>query len=202
MARRPIRGIIFDLDGTLVDSRLDFDAMRCEMGLPAGQPILESLERLNAPERQRCEEILRRHEWEGAQRAALMPGAADFLARLAPLRLQQAVLTRNSRAMALATLERVGLRFHPLMAREDAPVKPDPTAIRRICQSWTLAPEQVVMLGDYLFDLQAGRAAGAQTVLYARGRSADELPYADLADFVLSTFHDGDALLDWMAAGR
>src|SRR5258706_15978924 len=35
-----IRGLIFDLDGTLVDSRLDFDLMRQEMELPAG-PILE-----------------------------------------------------------------------------------------------------------------------------------------------------------------
>ena len=38
-----VRGIIFDLDGTLVDSRLDFDAMRHEMGLPTGIPILEGL---------------------------------------------------------------------------------------------------------------------------------------------------------------
>lgn len=37
------RGVIFDLDGTLVDSGLDFDSMRREMGLDPGTPILESL---------------------------------------------------------------------------------------------------------------------------------------------------------------
>ena len=41
-----IRGIIFDMDGTLVDSRLDYDAIRREMGLPAGMPILEGLEQV------------------------------------------------------------------------------------------------------------------------------------------------------------
>ena len=41
-AHRPpaaVRGVIFDMDGTLVDSRLDFDAMRREMGIPVGQPV-------------------------------------------------------------------------------------------------------------------------------------------------------------------
>jgi len=42
-----IRGIIFDLDGTLADSQLDFDAMRREMELPLGLPILEALTRLD-----------------------------------------------------------------------------------------------------------------------------------------------------------
>ena len=39
-----IHGVVFDLDGTLVDSALDFAAMRRDMQLPAGQPILEAFE--------------------------------------------------------------------------------------------------------------------------------------------------------------
>jgi beta-phosphoglucomutase-like phosphatase (HAD superfamily) len=56
----PLRGLIFDLDGTLVDSRLDFEAMRREMELPAGTPILEALEDLPAHRAERCREILHR----------------------------------------------------------------------------------------------------------------------------------------------
>ncbi len=41
-----VRGVIFDLDGTLVDSGLDFDLMRREMGLPPGKPLLESFDLL------------------------------------------------------------------------------------------------------------------------------------------------------------
>ena len=36
-----IKGVVFDLDGTLVDSRLDFDAIRAELDFPQGRPILE-----------------------------------------------------------------------------------------------------------------------------------------------------------------
>ena len=40
--RLALHGMIFDLDGTLVDSGLDFDAIRRDMGLPAGMPILDA----------------------------------------------------------------------------------------------------------------------------------------------------------------
>ena len=69
-----MRGVIYDLDGTLMDSRLDFDAMRDEMGLPPGQPILETLETLESDLRQRCDEILKRHESKGADLAAPFDG--------------------------------------------------------------------------------------------------------------------------------
>ena len=77
-----LRGLIFDLDNTLVDSRLDFEAMRREMELPAGMAILEAIERLPEPEAARCREILHRHELAGAERATLLPGVSELLAEV------------------------------------------------------------------------------------------------------------------------
>jgi phosphoglycolate phosphatase-like HAD superfamily hydrolase len=78
-----LRGVIFDLDGTLVDSRLDFDAMRAEIGIPGRQPVLEYVEKLPPGDfKERCWSILERHEMEGARIATLMPGMATLLARL------------------------------------------------------------------------------------------------------------------------
>jgi phosphoglycolate phosphatase-like HAD superfamily hydrolase len=54
-----------------------------------------------------------------------------------------------------------------------------------ICQRWRLAPTVVPFFGDYRFDLEAGRAAGMPTVLYAPGEIPD---YATLADHVLPCF--------------
>jgi phosphoglycolate phosphatase-like HAD superfamily hydrolase len=50
----------------------------------------------------------------------------------------------------------------------------------------------VILIGDYLFDLQAGRRAGVRTVLFARGRS---LEYGDQSDFVLDRFVESAAVL-------
>src|SRR5262249_5090298 len=125
----PIRGVIFDLDGTLVDSGLDFDLMRQEMQLPPGMFILEAMSQLAEPRASQCREILAGREWQGAERATLMPGVVEFLAQLEQRGVRRAVLTRNSREIALATLKRLGLSFDPVVAREDAPAKPDPTAV-------------------------------------------------------------------------
>lgn len=176
----PVRGVIFDLDGTLVDSRLDFDAMRREMGFARGQPILETIATLSqGAERERCLEILHEHERRGAHAATLMPGARELLDELSARGLPQAILTRNSRAMTDLALSRLALSFSQVLTREDAPPKPHPGGLHMICSQWELSPTDVLFVGDFHFDLVAGRAAGIRTVLYA----PDDLPdYAHEAD--------------------
>jgi hypothetical protein len=113
----PLRGLIFDLDGTLVDSRLDFEAMRREMELPAGTPILEALEDLPAHRAERCREILHRHEQEGARRATPLPGALSLVAELKRRGLRLGVITRNSRPLAEAMLAHFPEAFDPVISR-------------------------------------------------------------------------------------
>lgn len=198
MANAPIRGIVFDLDGTLVDSGLDFNAIRREMGLPPGQPILEALDHLDDEEAARCREILARHEWAGAERARLMPGVREFLDAIEGRAIRRAILTRNSRTIAEATLERLGLSFDPVVARDDAPAKPDPSAIWGICGIWGLDRRRVAMVGDFHFDIEAGRNAGVWTVLYTAGRPPDQVVGSDLADFHLECFARPEGLLAWL----
>jgi len=191
----PGPGIIFDMDGTLVDSGLDFAAMRCEMGLPDGEPLLEAIAELPDAQARRCWQILERHESEGADRATLIEGVSEFLAELHRRRWPTAVLTRNSREMTAATLRRFGLRFDTVMTRDDGPIKPDPASIHAICAKWNLHPNQAVMIGDYRFDIEAGRRAGTRTVLYTKGRDPADIPYAAGADYVLRSFFDYRELL-------
>jgi len=92
MAQAPstIRGVIFDLDGTLVDSGLDFDLMRQEMQLPEGLSLLEAIDQLDDARAAECREILARHEWAGADQAHLMPGVREFLSQLTARGMPQA----------------------------------------------------------------------------------------------------------------
>lgn len=196
-----IRGLIFDLDGTLVDSGLDFEQMRSEMGLAAGAPLLEALARLSAAEAERCHAILERHECAGAERAVLMPGVAEFLTEAAARGLRCAVFTRNGRQVAQRTLERLGLQFETIVAREDAPIKPDPAGIWTICRSWGLSPDEVAMVGDYRFDIIAGRQAGVKTVCYAARRSAQEVETWG-ADFCLACFSAPEKFWQWAAGEK
>ncbi|MDP1796391.1 MAG: haloacid dehalogenase-like hydrolase, partial [Planctomycetaceae bacterium] len=117
-----VRGMVFDLDGTLIDSALDFDLMRHEMGLPYGRPILEALAEVpEGDDKDRMREILRAHELAGADRATLFPGVSDMLAFLHGEKIPTAILTRNSRESTERVLSRLGLLFDQVLTREDAP---------------------------------------------------------------------------------
>lgn len=173
-------GVVFDLDGTLVDSRLDFAAMRQEMGL-GPEPILEQIAQLSPERRAYCEAILERHEVEGARRATLLPGAAEWTRFLDARNIRRAIFSRNSTAIIRDTLARVDLTFTDIIGREDGPPKPDPAGIRQLCGRWRISPQQILVVGDYLYDIEAGRAAGARTALVTLGRP---WPFSDRADHV------------------
>ena len=192
-------GLVFDMDGTLVDSGLDFQLIRREMGIADRQPILEAIQQMSPGEADRCREILARHERAGAERATLMPGVTDFLAEVRRRGWPAAVLTRNTRPLTLLTLDRLGLHFDPIITRDDAPAKPDPTAIEQICAAWRLPPERIVVIGDFLFDVQVAHRAAARAVLFTAGRDPQGLPGADEADFLLESFQMSDELFRWLA---
>lgn len=175
--------LIFDLDGTLTVPMLDFDGIRAEIGLPPG-PILESLARLSASERDAAHVILERHERIAAEESRLHPGAAEVVAELRRRGWPVAILTRNARRWAEFVFRKHGLLVDGLYAREDGPMKPSPQPVLTLCAAFDRDPAASWVIGDHLMDLQAGRAAGCRTVLMI---GADPPPdYADQADHVIA----------------
>jgi HAD superfamily hydrolase (TIGR01549 family) len=188
-----IRAVIFDLDGTLVESELDYQTMKREMRLPLDQPILESLAEVSDPaHRALCDEVLARHERAGSERAEWIAGAEQLLQQLDAWSLPLGIVTRNSRPATELVLGRLSCPIRDVMTRDDAPHKPDPTAILKLCDRWEIAPSECVMVGDYLFDLRAGRAAACGTVLFSRGEPP---AYAHEADHVIADLLDLLALV-------
>jgi len=177
---RGVKGVVFDLDGTLVTSELDFDRLRAEAGVPPGVPVLEYLETAGPQERRRVRAVLLAHERRAAERCDLLPGVRQVLEHLRRLGLKLALLTRNSRASVCRVLERFGIEFDCAVAREDARPKPSPEPVLKIAASLGLHPRELLVVGDYVFDVQAGRAAGARTALVHADGQLAETAGADL----------------------
>jgi HAD superfamily hydrolase (TIGR01509 family) len=193
-----IQGIVFDLDGTLVDSRLDFEAMRREMELPPNLPILEALASLPSQHAARCREVLHRHELDGAARATLLPGVSELLVILNRRGLRVAIATRNSRRITEATLAKLGLAIDLVLTRDDGPVKPDPWPVLHACEQWGVLSADVVVVGDFRFDVESGRSAGSRTVLLTHPHDPGSYPNVEKADLLLSSLAHHSRLLAWL----
>lgn len=180
----PIKAVIFDLDGTITQPYLDFDAIREDMGLPkdAG-PILELMEKMAPPQRQRIEEILHKHEQKAVTESTLNPGAKETLESLREAGILIGILTRNIRANALAIARKHSLHFDAVIGREDGPAKPDSFGVIEICRRFGVEPGETMLVGDYLFDLLCAKGAGAVAVLLANHSQADE--FVEHADFCI-----------------
>ena len=181
-----IQGVIFDLDGTLVDSQLNFAAMRRDMGIRDNEPILETLQQMQGAERQRCQEILARHERQGVAQSQPFPGIVEMLQCISRQGLPMAIVTRNRREFALQMLQQIPFLFDPVVGREEGPVKPDPWALLEIIKQWNLTPCEVAMVGDYRFDLEAGRRAGCRTIWFAHQRTPGSSDWHALADHTVA----------------
>ena len=172
---------IFDMDGTLTEELLDFEAIRREIGLPEKAPIIEHIALLDPDRRRLGQAILDRHEMAAAETCRLRPGAADVLAELRLRGVKTALLTRNSRACADRILTRHHLLLDHVATREDLPHKPHPEAITRIVRLLGAELRQTLMIGDFLFDLQTAEAAGTDSALLSVRSDGQWPPYYAMA---------------------
>jgi HAD superfamily hydrolase (TIGR01509 family) len=162
------RAVIFDLDGTLTEPILDFDAIRAEIGLPERMPILEQLETLTAEGRARAEEIMLRHERAAIAAATLAEGCADLIGHLRGREIPISILTRNVREVVETFARMFAFEFHAVYTREDGPPKPSPVGALSLCRAMGVAPADTLTVGDYKYDVIAGRDAGCRTALVSR----------------------------------
>jgi len=183
---RAVRGIIFDMDNTLVQSRIDFAAMKREvyeylLRLGLAEPemslsqwttsmLVEQAKREGLADA-RCEEamlIARRHEIAGMQGAVLEPGAERLLAELAGDYVL-AVVTNNTESAAFEALNRNGIahRFAEIVGRESMQeMKPSPSGFQEIVRRTGIDAANWLSVGDSWIDGRGSLDAGIPFVGY------------------------------------
>ncbi|HBO6757454.1 TPA: HAD family hydrolase, partial [Pseudomonas aeruginosa] len=178
-----IRHWVFDMDGTLTRAVHDFPAIRRALDIPEQDDILLHLAALPEAEAAAKHAWLLEHERALAEAARPAPGALELVRELQRRGVRLGILTRNDHQLALITLEAIGLGgcfpTEHILGRGEARPKPDPDGLLRIARRWNVTPAELVMVGDYRFDLDCGRAAGSRTVLV----NLPENPWPELADW-------------------
>ncbi|TGL88767.1 HAD family hydrolase [Leptospira congkakensis] len=159
---------IFDMDGTLTIANHDFQAIKRELNIPLDIDILTSLSKLPNEEAEKKHSQLNKIELKIAKTSVPSPGSFELLQKIKTEKNQIGILTRNSFANSIETLKTTKLMeyFHPdfIFCRERALPKPNPEGIFRLMDLWKADPMDTVMIGDYVYDLDAGKAAGVDTI--------------------------------------
>jgi 2-phosphoglycolate phosphatase len=217
----PIRlGIVFDLDGTLIDSRLDIansanhalgahgfaqlsvseistyvgDGARLLLAraarLEATAPALDAL----------LATFVAHYEEHPTDHTLLLPGAHEALAQLSHLPL--ALCTNKPRSITdrvLANL-RLPAEFRVVIGGGDlARNKPDPLPLLHIAAKLGLSPTELVMVGDGSQDIACAKAAGAHSVGVLGGLQGSDRLLASAPDVLLDTLLElPAALVQWL----
>jgi phosphoglycolate phosphatase len=203
---RDVDLVVFDLDGTLVDSREDI-AAAVAVGIRAvggevrdkedifpfiGRPLIEVFLELLPPSMVLCAEDAAQAYREYylvhcADTTRPYPGVLECLDRLDGI--AKAIATTKKTFMAVELVEKLGLsnRFVLVHGSDGIPHKPDPTVINQVLDKTGHDPARAWMVGDTVYDIQAAKAVGMRTcaVTYGIG-NRDDLA-AQNPDLILDT---------------
>lgn len=187
-----LRAVLFDMDGTLLDTAPDFIAVAQAMRIARGMdsipdqhirdvvsggaramvlsafdvdPLSDEFEALRL-------EFLDRYQDHCAVHSHLYDGMAELLAEIEAANLPWGVVTNKPVRFAQPIMERLGLdgRSSVLVCPDHVSnSKPDPEPMLLACKQLSLDPSTVLFIGDDLRDIESGRAAGSKTAAVRYG---------------------------------
>jgi HAD superfamily hydrolase (TIGR01549 family) len=191
-----INGVIFDLDGTLIDSNIDFKSIADEIGYHK-PGLIEYLNQLPLTKRLQKYAILEKYELKAAQSSRMYDGANELLEFLSKHSIKTAAVTRNSKNSWNIYQEKHNLAFDAVITREDAEIKPSPLPFELACLVMDVPKEQVLSVGDYKYEIVGSKRAGLRTALILHNHNREHPPEVlALSDYILKDLFELRDLLD------
>lgn len=176
----PIKGVLFDLDGTLIDTNeLIFQSLeyaldtvlhtsvpRHLLTFTFGKPLQQIMQELGGPQAEPLRQAFVEYTLAHEDQISLFPGVEDALRQLKALGISTALVTSRLYRGAKRDLDLFQLAgyFDVFITPESTQHhKPHPEPAQKALAALQLAPQQAIFVGDSSHDLQCGKAAGCQT---------------------------------------
>ena len=223
MLSQPIRAVLFDLDGTLIDTLPDLHAAACAMLNDLGRPPLplESIrayvgrgipnlikrvlanslhvaEDPNPPPPEAVASYRRHYAHENGRNAKVYPGVLEGLASLRAQGVPLGVVTNKADIFIQPLLEQTRLSsyFDVLVGGDRLPkVKPDPMPLVWACGRLGVSPTETLFIGDSINDALAARAAGCPVFLLPYGYNEDRDVHELDCDAIVESVRDAVKLI-------
>jgi len=186
-----IKGIVFDLDGTLADFNLKYKTVRAEVrkfllnqGIPSSilsvkEKTFQMLRKTQAymqnngkgehfsAVKKQVLSIAEKHELEAARETYLFPGTVETLRTLRQMDLKLGIFTINGKKSTDYILNnfRVGQFFDAIVTRESVVnVKPDPSHLNTVLEMLQISADEAIVVGDSIEDMKSAGALKAISV--------------------------------------
>ena len=190
-----IKGVLFDFDGTLtLPGALDFPAIKRELGCPVDEPVLEFLETLPPSIRSELMKVLQEKEDIASEASRPNKGAEQCLSSFKKKGIPIGILTRNSLGSvkkALKNFKSISYDdFKSIITRDFSLPKPHPDGVVKSARIMGLSPSELLMVGDFRFDVIAGNAAGSTTVLLTNGGESLMMPGDPEPDHIITSLDE------------
>ncbi len=154
-----LKGVIFDMDGTVVDVPYDWIQIKTDLETQ-GEPILVYLNSLEEPEKSKKWKVLEKYEYAATRKAKMKFGMRRFLKLLSKKGAKIALVTNNSRNNVSYLLEKFSLEFDCVISRESGLWKPSGAPLLAALKKLGLRKEECCVVGDSHFDIKAANEAG------------------------------------------
>ncbi len=182
-----IKLAIFDMDGTVFESYLDWAKIKEELGLERTGNILKELYRDDNVDHRRLR-LLESYEEENTRNTRPIKGITRWLEILKEREITTALVTNNNKPNTDFLLEKFDLSFGTVVTREMRLWKPEPDAFHYLMDKYGRRPAEIISIGDSTYDVRASRAAGISRIYIIRKAGAplpiegDDITYFD--DFI------------------
>jgi len=175
-----VKAVLFDFDGTLTKpGSIDFKLIKKVIGCPTESFILEFIDSLDDQiQKEKVISILENFESKSAIYSKPNNGAEELLLYLRSNGIRIGILSRNSLESIKKSFENFkkikAADFDVIVTRDD-PVRPKPDAdgVVLAAKKMQVKVKELLMVGDFLFDIQAGKSAGSITVFLSNGLKHD-----------------------------
>jgi phosphoglycolate phosphatase len=222
-AQFPVRAVLLDLDGTLLDTVLDLHAAACGMLADLGRPPvaveeirayvgrgipnlvkrvlagkLEAADDPNPPPADALTSFKKHYEHFNGRAAKPFPGVIEGLDAFKAMGLPMGVITNKAQAFTVPLLERTGLMSYMqvAVAGDQLPKpKPDPMPLVWACGRMNVSPADTLMIGDSVHDYHAGRNAGCKVFLVPYGYNEGQDVKGLAADAIVESILAASALI-------
>jgi HAD superfamily hydrolase (TIGR01509 family) len=211
----PVKAVVFDLDGTIVNFNLDYKAARAEViehltthGFPRSlfslnESVFDMLKKVEISmqnngksknEFNKLKEalfaILEKHEMQSATTTTLIPGILETLKALKKMKLKLALFTVNGKKSTNHILETFRLKdyFEAVVTRDSVTtVKPNPMHLETTLKKIRTQPTETIVVGDSIMDIKSAQQLNATAVGVTYGITTPEKLTQAGANYLVSS---------------